>query len=217
MRIVLLGPVGAGKGTQAQMLAHHLGVAHVASGDLFRYHQDQATELGLLAKKYMERGELVPDDVTIGMVLDRIGWEDCRHGFVLDGFPRTVEQARALDTALGEKGVDCVMNMKVRQEELIRRLSGRLVCRRCQAPYHSDSVPPKVAGRCDRCGGELYQRADDQPEVVRRRLQVQEGELAGLLDYYSRQGKLAEVDGELTIEAVSESLVEAVSRRGALR
>lgn len=212
MRIVLLGLLGAGKGTQAKMLSQRLGVAHVASGDLFRHHQEQGTELGLLVKRYMEQGQLVPDDVTIKMVLDQIGQEEYRHGFILDGFPRTVEQATALDGALGEAGVDCVAYMKVSREELIRRLSGRLICRKCQTPYHRHNSPPRVEGRCDRCGGELYQRADDQPEVVRRRLHVQEDQMAGLLDYYSKQGKLVEVDGEQPIEAVSKGMVEAISR-----
>ena len=212
MRIVLLGMLGAGKGTQAAMLSQRLDVAHVASGDLFRHHQDQGTELGLLVKRYMEQGELVPDDVTIKMILDRIGWKDCRRGFILDGFPRTVEQATALDGALGEKGVDCVLYMKVRQEELVRRLSGRLICRQCQTPYHRDSSPPRVEGRCDRCGGELYERADDRPEVVQRRLQVQQEQLAHLLDYYSKQGRLAEINGEQAIEAVAEEMVKALSQ-----
>ena len=212
MRIVLLGMLGAGKGTQAAMLSQRLDMAHVASGDLFRHHQDQGTELGLLVKRYMEQGELVPDEVTIKMILDRIGWKDCHRGFILDGFPRTVEQATALDGALGEKGVDCVLYMKVRQEELVRRLSGRLICRQCQTPYHRDSSPPRAEGRCDRCGGELYERADDRPEVVQRRLQVQQEQLAHLLNYYSKQGKLAEINGEQAIDGVAEEMVKALSQ-----
>jgi len=212
MRIILLGLVGAGKGTQAQMLARHMGVAHVASGDLFRQHQEQGTEFGLLVKQYMEKGDLVPDDVTIRMIMDRIKREDCRQGFILDGFPRTMEQATALDQALGDQGVDCVLNIRVSQEELVRRLSGRLICRQCQTPYHRTNLPPKADGRCDTCGGELYQRADDQPDVVQRRILVQQGLLAALLDLYSKQGKLAEVDGEREIDKVSEQLLEAVSQ-----
>lgn len=211
MRIILLGLAGAGKGTQAQMLARHMGVAHVASGDLFRQNQEQGTELGLLVKQYMERGELVPDDVTIRLIMDRIGQEDCQQGFILDGFPRTMEQAAALDNALGKQGVGRVLNIHVAQEELVRRLSGRLICRQCQTPYHRTNLPPKVEGRCDRCGGELYQRADDQPEVVQRRLQVQQELLATLLDHYSEQGKLAEVDGEREINQVAEQMREAVA------
>ena len=208
MRIILLGLAGAGKGTQAQMLAQHMGVAHVASGDLFRQIQEQGTELGLLVKHYMEKGDLVPDDVTIRLIMDRIEQEDCRQGFILDGFPRTMEQATALD----KQGVDYVLNIRVTQEELVRRLSGRLICRQCQTPYHRTNLPPKVEGRCDRCGGELYQRADDQPEVVQRRLQIQQDLLAALLDYYSKQGKLVEVDGEQEINQVAEQLHQAIAQ-----
>ena len=210
MHIVLLGMLGSGKGTQAALLSQHLDVAHVASGDLFRHHQEQGTELGLLVKRYMEQGELVPDEVTIKMVLDRISGKDCSRGFILDGFPRTVEQATALDEALGESGVDCVLYLKVGQQELVRRLGGRLICRQCQTPYHRDSSPPE--GQCDKCGGELYQRADDRPEVVQRRIQVQHEQLAHLLDYYSKQGKLAEINGEQAIDLVSEEMVKALSQ-----
>ena len=217
MRIVLLGLPGAGKGTQAQMLSQRLGVAHVASGDLFRHYQQQGTELGLLVASYMERGELVPDQVTIQIILDRLGWEDCRRGFILDGFPRTVEQAEALDSALGEQGLKCVVHLKVSHEELVRRLSGRLVCRRCQTPYHREHAPPRVEGQCDRCGGELYQRKDDRPEVVKQRVRVQQKELTPLLDYYSRQGKLEEVNGEQPVDAITEQIVEATSRYAVAR
>lgn len=212
MHIVLLGMLGSGKGTQAAMLSQRLGVAHVASGDLFRHHQEQGTELGLLVKRYLEQGELVPDEVTIKMVLDRISGKDCSRGFILDGFPRTVEQATALDEAQGESGVDCVLYLKVGEEELVRRLGGRLICRQCQTPYHRDSSPPRVEGRCDKCGGELYQRADDRSEVVQRRIQVQHEQLAHLLDYYSKQGKLAEINGEQDIDLVSEEMVKALSQ-----
>ena len=211
MHIVLLGMLGSGKGTQAAMLSQHLHVAHVASGDLFRHHQEQGTELGLLVKRYMEQGELVPDEVTIKMVLDRISGKDCSRGFILDGFPRTVDQAAALDEALGESGVDCVLYLKVGQEELVRRLGGRLICRQCQTPYHRDSSPPRVEGHCVKCGGELYQRDDDRPDVVQRRIQVQHEQLAHLLDYYSKQGKLAEINGEQAIDQVSEEMVKALS------
>ena len=189
----------------------------MASGDLFRYHQEQGTELGLLAKQYMDRGELVPDEVTIKMVLDRIQWDDCRLGFILDGFPRTLEQAQALDAALGENGVDCVLHIRVSRDSLVRRLSGRLICRNCQTPYHLESAPPNVVGRCDRCGGELYQRSDDQPDVVQRRLVVQEEQISHLTSYYSGQGKLQEVNGDGEIKAVSGELAEALSRCGPAR
>ena len=206
----MLGPPGAGKGTQAQMLAHHIGITHVASGDLFRQNQERGTELGLLVKQYMERGELVPDSVTIRMITERIKKDDCKKGFILDGFPRTMEQATALDKALGNGSVDRALSILVGEEELIRRLSGRLICRECQKPYHRVNLPPKVRDRCDECRGELYQRADDQPEVVQKRIQVQHTLLTTLLDFYSKQGKLTEVDGEQTVDKVSEQLREAI-------
>jgi len=212
VRIVLLGMLGSGKGTQAAMLSQHLDVAHVASGDLFRHHQEQGTELGLLVKRYMEQGELVPDEVTIKMVLDRISGKDCSRGFILDGFPRTVEQATALDTGLGKRSVDCVLYLKVGQPELVRRLGGRLICRQCQTPYHRDSSRPRVEGQCDKCDGELYQRPDDQLEVVQRRIQVQHEQLGYLLDYYSKQEKLAEINGEQAIDLVAEEMVKALSQ-----
>jgi adenylate kinase len=212
MRIVLLGPAGAGKGTQAQMLAKQLGIAHIASGDLFRYHQEQGTELGLLAKRYMERGELVPDDVTIRMVLDRLSKDGCLQGFILDGFPRTLEQAVALDTALGEQNVNCVLSIQVNQEILIKRLSGRIICRQCQSPYHRSDAPPSTEGRCDKCKGELYQRTDDQPEVVERRIRIQAEQLAQLIEHYAQQAKLQSIQGEGKVSEVSKRLMEALSR-----
>lgn len=212
MRIVLLGMLGAGKGTQAGMLSQRLDVAHVASGDLFRRHQEQGTELGLMVKKYMEQGELVPDDVTIKMILDHIAEKDHSRGFILDGFPRTVDQATALDEALRDSVVDCVLYLNVGHEELVHRLGGRLICQQCQTPYHRDGSPPQVEGRCDRCSGKLSQRADDRPEVVQRRIQVQHEQLAHLLGYYSKQGKLVEINGEQSIDLVSEEMVKALSQ-----
>ena len=194
------------------MLAQRLGVPFVSSGDLFRYHQAQGTELGILAKGYMERGDLVPDEVTIRMIVERIREEECREGFILDGFPRTLEQAIALDRALGEDRIDCVLYIKVGEEELVRRLSGRVSCRQCGRPYQWDSLPQEAATRCSACGGELYQRPDDQPQVVRHRLQVQWPELSRLLDYYAKQGKLAEVNGEQSVEEVGKETWEALSQ-----
>ena len=161
MRLILLGAPGAGKGTQAQAISRELGLPHIASGDLFREAQEKGTELGLMAKSYMEKGALVPDEITVRMILERISAPDSEGGFVLDGFPRTLEQAEALDRALSGRGeaIDKAVYIKVSNEELIRRLSGRWICRSCQAPYHTISSPPKVEGRCDRCGGELYQLA----------------------------------------------------------
>ncbi|MBI4317117.1 MAG: adenylate kinase [Chloroflexi bacterium] len=213
MHIVLLGAPGAGKGTQAHDLGSTLGLAHVASGELFREALKQETELGLLAKSYMERGALVPDDVTIGMVKERLAKPDCRRGAILDGFPRTVEQARAFDKALEEMGkaVDRALYIKVSDEELIRRISGRWICRDCQASFHESSKPPRVAGRCDECGGELYQRSDDTVETARMRLQVYFEQTTPVIEYYEKADVLAEIDGERDIESVQRALVATVS------
>ena len=213
MRSILLGPPGAGKGTQAQGLARHLGVPHVATGDLFRLHLEKGTELGKKAKSYMEQGLLVPDEVTIAMLLERLQQADCRQGYVLDGFPRNIAQAEALDGASHNGGVDVALLISVSDKELTKRLGGRLVCRSCQAPYHATNLPPKVAGRCDRCGGKLYQRPDDAPEAIRKRIQVYFSETAPLMGYYRKQGKLVEVDGERSIEEVGQSLTDAVKSR----
>ena len=214
MRIVLLGAPGAGKGTQAVVISERLGLAHVASGDLFRQAQNNGSELGALVRSYMERGELVPDAVTIRVILERISAPDCAQGFILDGFPRTLEQADALDEALTERGqaIDVVLHIKVSTEELVRRLSGRWICRNCQTPYHVISSPPKVAGRCDRCGGELYQRPDDSEEAVRNRLRVYSTETAPLIEYYVGQGKLVEINGEQGVKAVAKEVMAALGQ-----
>ena len=210
-RIVLLGPPGAGKGTQAVRLAEALGIPRVSSGDLFRDHQERDTELGRLARSYMERGVLVPDDVTIRMVMGWIEGNTQDDGFLLDGFPRTLAQAATLDGALAAgHGVDTTLYIKVVEEELVRRLGGRLLCRACQAPYHSEFSPPLKAGRCDRCGGELYQREDDKPAAVRRRFQVYLEETEPLIEYYRKAGKLTEVDGGGPIEEVYTALMKAL-------
>ena len=215
MRLVFLGLAGAGKGTQAKMVADHLGIPFVASGDLFRYHQAKGTELGLLAKGYMERGALVPDNVTIKMILERIGQKDAKNGFVLDGFPRTLQQAEALDQALGKGSIDAALYVRVREEELVRRLSGRISCRQCGTPYQKEILESQGVTRCPSCGGELYQRADDAPDVVRRRLQVQRPEIMCLVDYYAGQEKLTEVEGEQSVEAVGQEVLKALSRYAA--
>ena len=209
---MLLGPPGAGKGTQAKRLAEAARVPHVASGDLFRKNQDSGTALGKLAKSYMEKGELVPDEVVIQMVLDRIQEPDAREGYILDGFPRTLEQAKALDTALATEGatIDCAPLMEVETEELVQRLSGRWVCSRCQTPYHEQMAPPKQPGICDVCGGELYQRPDDRQEAVRRRLAVYEEQTAPLIDYYDQQGKLRRINGQQAIDQVTADLLQTV-------
>ena len=214
MRIVLLGPPGAGKGTQAAIIAERKRIAHVASGDLFRMHLGAGSELGVLAKTYMDRGELVPDEVTIRMVLDRTAAGDAVEGYVLDGFPRTIEQAAALDNALAGQGqaLDATALIEVDTEELVRRLAGRWICRDCQTPYHEVSAPPAVAGVCDACGGALYQRDDDKPEVVRARLETYERQTAPLTGYYEQQGKLVRVDGEQAVDVVTAELLKCVER-----
>lgn len=212
MRIVLLGAPGAGKGTQAKIIAQRRNIAHVASGDLFRKHLGEGTELGKLAKTYMENGQLVPDDVTIKMVLERIGEPDAAGGYVLDGFPRTVAQAEALDAALAIRGqaLDVVPLVEVDTEELVRRLAGRWICRECQTPYHEVTAPPKQPGVCDSDGGELYQRDDDKPAVVRTRLETFERQTAPLIDYYEKQGKLVRVHGQQEVEKVTADLLDSV-------
>ena len=211
-RVALLGPPGAGKGTQAALIAERMAVAHVASGDLFRKHLSEGTELGALAKTYMDKGELVPDDVTIRMALERMAEPDAQAGCVLDGFPRTMEQAKALDAALEAQGerIAAAPLIEVDVEELVRRLAGRWICRSCQTPYHEAFNPPQTAGRCDACGGELYQRDDDKPEVVRARLETYERQTAPLIAYYEEQGKLARVNGQQSVERVTADLEAAI-------
>jgi adenylate kinase len=213
MYIILLGAPGAGKGTQASILSQRLNMAHVASGDLFRQALAKGTELGLQAKSYMEQGKLVPDQITIKMVLERIKAPDCQGGILLDGFPRNVEQARALDEALKKqnKAIDRAVYIKVSEEELLKRLTGRWICRNCQTPYHEVNSPPNVAGKCDKCGGELYQRADDNTVTIKKRLQVFFAETAPLIDYYSGAGKLLEVQGEGSTEEISERIISALN------
>ena len=207
----MLGPPGAGKGTQAARIAESLSVPKVASGDLFRDHQARDTELGRHARSYMERGELVPDDVTIRMVMEWVTAHEGEGGFLLDGFPRTLAQARALDREMaGSGGIDRALYISVNTEELVRRLAGRLICRNCQTPYHEHSSPPAVAGKCDRCGGELYQRADDKAEAVQKRLQVYFKETEPLAEFYRDAGVLREIDGEGTVEDVGTALLEAI-------
>lgn len=212
MNIVLLGAPGAGKGTQADVLCQKLKLAHIASGDLFRQALSKGTALGLQAKAYMEKGQLVPNEITIKMVLERIKAADCEEGIILDGFPRNVEQAKALDEALKEqkKAIDKAVYINVSEAELLKRLTGRWICRNCQTPYHETTNPSKVAGVCDKCGGELYQRADDNTETIKRRLQVFFAETTPLIDYYSKAGKLIEVQGEGTVEEISARIVSAL-------
>jgi adenylate kinase len=210
--IVLLGAPGAGKGTQANMLTDKLKLVQVASGDLFRKALQNQTELGKKAKLYMDKGQLVPNEITIQMVLERLAAPDIKAGVILDGFPRNIEQAKALDKALKDKSkaIDKAVNIKVTEAEVLSRLSGRWVCRQCQAPYHEVDNPPKKKGVCDRCGGELYQRDDDKPETIKKRLLVYQNETAPLIDYYKKAGKLVEVVSEGGPEAVNKKIVTAL-------
>jgi adenylate kinase len=212
--IVFLGAPGAGKGTQAAEVAEQLKLAHIASGDMFREALSKKDELAMQARSYMEKGMLVPDEITIKMVLERISAPDCEKGVIFDGFPRNLAQAEALDKALAgqDRAIDKVVYIKVSEEELLKRLGGRWICRQCQTPYHAISSPPKVWGRCDKCGGELYQRADDTEETVKERLQVYFSQTAPLIDYYARAGKLLEVDGEGSVDGVRERIVSAINR-----
>jgi adenylate kinase len=209
MNIVLLGAPGAGKGTQAALLSKKLKLAHIASGDLFRQALSKGTPLGLQAKAYMEKGQLVPNEITIKMVLERIQAPDCQGGVMLDGFPRNVDQAKALDEALRlqNASIDKAVYIKVSETELLERLTGRWICRVCQTPYHEINSPPKVAGKCDKCGGELYQRADDNNETIKNRLKVFFAETAPLIEYYSRVSKLLEVNGEGPAEEISKRII----------
>ena len=214
MYIIFLGAPGAGKGTQSATVAQELGVVHIASGDLFRQALKQGTELGLKAKSYMEKGVLVPDEITIRLVLERMLAPEGEGGVILDGFPRNLEQAEALDKVLAQqaKAIDKVVYIKVSEEELLKRLSGRWVCRNCQAPYHTVNSPPKVWGKCDRCGGELYQRPDDTVDTVKKRLEVYFTQTVPLIDYYAQAGKLLEVDGG--VDEVGRRVVAALGAGG---
>lgn len=214
MITILLGAPGAGKGTQAVVLEERLALPHVASGDLFRENVKAGTELGRQARVYMDRGELVPDSVTIAMVMERLAKDDCRRGVILDGFPRTVEQARALEAALAKQGkiVDGVLYFQVASETLLARLSGRWICRQCQANYHTVFNPPKEPGKCDACGGELYQRPDDKRETAEHRLEVYFAQTIPLIEYYRRKGLLIEINGEQGIEQVTGDLLAAIEK-----
>lgn len=211
MYIVLLGPPGAGKGTQAQRIAEATKLLHISTGDMFRENVKNETPLGKLANEYMSKGELVPDEVTIKMLLERISREDAKAGAMFDGFPRNVVQAKALDEALRGQGakVDFALLISVRDEELVSRLGGRWICRNCGRLYHERNDPPKSPGVCDACGGELYQRDDDKPDVVRSRLEKQKPP-ADLIEHYRAAGVLKEIDGEQPLDAVTAALLEAI-------
>ena len=208
--MVLFGPPGAGKGTQAQLLRDRLKVAHISSGDLFRHHLGKGTPLGLRAKEYLSKGELVPDEVTIDIILDKVLSLESAQGFILDGFPRNQHQGEVLEEALGVRSrpLDKVVYIDVPEPELLRRLGGRYVCHECQAPH---TVEPGAApGDCQRCGKQLYQRDDDRPEAVRKRIEVYQSETLPMLDFYRQRGLLTEVDGVGTVEAVYNGVLRAL-------
>jgi adenylate kinase len=215
MFIVLLGAPGAGKGTQASVISQKLKLPHLATGDLFRQAVQKGSKLGQTVKGYMDKGLLAPDEVTIQVVSDRISEPDCKNGCILDGFPRTVAQAKALDKALAElgKALDMALYIEVPEQELLKRLLGRWICRQCQRPYHEVSSPPKVKGKCDKCGGELYQRADDTEATVKERLKVYFAQTMPVLDYYQKQDKVVKVDGKKEIEEVSKDIVKLLDAR----
>lgn len=213
MNVVLLGPPGAGKGTQAERVAKSCDVPHISTGDMLRDSVAKGTELGKLAKGYMDRGELVPDDVIIGIVKERLLEPDAEKGFILDGFPRTLAQAVALESELSSLGrkIDFVVNIEVSDEEVVRRISGRRICRSCGKPYHVEFNPPKVEGVCDACGGQLYRRADDEPAAVRKRLEVYHEQTAPLESFYEQRGLLVSVDGGKSVEEVSKDIESLLS------
>ena len=210
--VILLGPPGAGKGTQAVNLAERTGLLHLATGDMFRENVRNQTELGKEAQRYMERGELVPDELTISMLLDRLNREDAQLGSLLDGFPRTTEQAEALDAALAAQNAEiaAALLIEVANDEVLRRLGGRWSCPDCGAVFHAVFSPPQVEGTCDRCPGALIQRDDDQPEAIRRRLDVYAQQTEPLIDYYERSGKLRRVNGAREPDAVGADLLAAL-------
>lgn len=210
MKIIMLGAPGAGKGTQAKQIADKYQIPHISTGDIFRANIKNGTELGKKAKEYMDQGALVPDELTCDLVMDRIGQEDCKNGFVLDGFPRTIPQARALDEALGKinEKMDFAIDVDVPDENIVNRMGGRRACLNCGATYHIVSIPTKVEGICDRCGSKVVLRDDDKPETVQKRLTVYHDQTQPLIDYYKEQGILKSVDGTKPMEDVFAAIVQ---------
>ena len=209
MKIIMLGAPGAGKGTQAKMIADKYGVPHVSTGDIFRANIKNGTELGMEAKKYMDQGLLVPDELTVKILLDRVSQPDCKNGYVLDGFPRTIPQAEVLDKALAELGesIDYAIDVDVPDENIVKRMSGRRACVSCGATYHVVHVPPKKEGICDRCGSELILRDDDKPETVKNRLDVYHKQTQPLIDFYTKKGVLKTVDGTVDMQDVFKAII----------
>ena len=212
MKLILLGPPGAGKGTQAESIKEAYNLIHISTGDIFRKNMKENTPLGVKAKEYVDKGQLVPDEITIAMVEDRLSQEDVREGFLLDGFPRSTSQAEALDDIMMELGskIDKVINIEVDKNILVDRVVGRRICKECGATYHVGSNPPKQEGICDKCGGELYQRADDTEETVAKRISIYEEETLPLVEYYTEKGNLFTVDGTLGIDTVFGKIQKAL-------
>jgi len=209
MKIIMLGAPGAGKGTQAKMIAEKFGIPHISTGDIFRANIKNGTELGKKAKEFMDKGQLVPDELTVEILLDRVANDDCKNGYVLDGFPRTIPQADVLDkelTKLGDK-VDFAINVDVPDENIVRRMSGRRACLKCGATYHIEHIPPKTEGICDKCGSELVQRDDDKPETVQNRLSVYHEQTQPLIEYYDKKNILKSVDGTKDMQEVFSDIV----------
>ncbi|HEU5139018.1 MAG TPA: adenylate kinase [Bacillales bacterium] len=212
MNLILMGLPGAGKGTQAEEITNQFGIPHISTGDMFRAAIKDQTDLGMKAKAYMDAGDLVPDEVTIGIVRERLGKDDCRKGFLLDGFPRTIDQAQALEDILSESGreLDYVLYIDVDEGKLLERLSGRRICKDCGATYHVVFNPPAKDGVCDKCGGELYQREDDSKETVQNRLDVNNKQLSPLLDFYRKRDYLHTINGNQDIDDVFSDIKELI-------
>lgn len=213
MKIIMLGAPGAGKGTQAKMIADKFGIPHISTGDIFRANIKNGTELGKKAKEFMDKGQLVPDELTVEILLDRVAADDCKNGYVLDGFPRTIPQADVLDkelTKLGDK-VDFAINVDVPDENIVRRMSGRRACLKCGATYHIEHIPPKKEGICDTCGSELVQRDDDKPETVQNRLKVYHEQTQPLIEYYDGKNILKTVDGTKDMQEVFNNIVSILN------
>ena len=208
MRMILVGPPGAGKGTQAKRITERLNIPQISTGDMFRAAVKDGTEMGLKAKEYMDKGALIPDEVVIGVVKERVEKPDCIGGFILDGFPRTLDQARALDSLLKDmgEGIDHVVVIDVPDDDLVRRLSGRRTCRSCGYMYHVEFNPPKKPGICDKCGGELYQRDDDKEDTIRNRLKTYHAQTEPIIDFYSKKGLVRKIDGTGSMKEVEEEI-----------
>ena len=210
MKIIMLGAPGAGKGTHAKKISEKYGIPHISTGDIFRANIKEGTELGKKAKEYMDQGLLVPDELTCDLVMDRIQQDDCKNGFVLDGFPRTIPQAEALDAALTKinEKMDYALDIELADEKIVERMSGRRVCVKCGTPYHIVNIPPKKEGICDKCGSELVLRDDDKPETVQKRLEIYHDQTHPLIEYYEKKGVLHTVDGTQTMEDVFKNITD---------